>query len=477
MKPSVPNKGPQEDLFRHRLEIVTLTRRPLVRLSGSIDWEHLDTLLKEFFEEAAVGQPPKQTRLMYLKHTYRLSDEALVKQSMESRILRYFYGETYFQHEPRILLTTLIRYPHRLKQADCGELLRMTSEAGHTEAVIRPQDIARVVVGTNVMDKATTYPTDDKLYLKSLFRLDRQAKHYGGVLRQIHTRTAKQPTVKAGQRYAHAKQFRHMRMALKQSERRLGRVTRDIARKTAGWASIPHTLAHELQLAKQLLTQKPTSNNKLYSPHAPEVERISTGKAYKRYSSSAKNGIVASLKTPFILATHALSNNPYDGNTPPRSLTNTKINTGVPINTAVVDKGCRSHLRAWARVNFILPCQRSQIEPRPQERCQQLRRRSVIDSLIGHMKTNGLLDLNWLKGRLGDAMHVVLCAAGQNPRLTLCCLRAFNPLDSGADTASANSVIEEHPLAPFHKPIESGITSIKPWPVCMCRPSLLLSSI
>jgi hypothetical protein len=43
----------------------------------------------------------------------------------------------------------------------------------------------------------------------------------------------------------------------------------------------------------------------------------------------------------------------------------------------------------------------------------------VIKALIGHMKTDGLMDRNWLKGQLGDAMHVALCAAGQNLRLIL----------------------------------------------------------
>jgi hypothetical protein len=49
----------------------------------------------------------------------------------------------------------------------------------------------------------------------------------------------------------------------------------------------------------------------------------------------------------------------------------------------------------------------------------------VIEALIGHMKPDGLLDRNWLKGQAGDAMHVVLCAAGQNLRLILRAIEAF----------------------------------------------------
>ena len=428
MKPRAPDHAPQDDLFRHRLENIISLRHPLVRLSGLIDWGHLEAMFGDFYEEALVGQPPKPTRLMagllYLKHTYGLSDEALVERWVESPYFQYFCGETYFQHEPPIHPTSLTRYRQRLGQEGCEELLRITIEAGKTEGVIKERAMSEVIVDTTVMEKAISYPTDGKLYLRSLFRLNRQAKRQGVVLRQSYTRTAKQLAVKAG-RYAHAKQFRRMRKALKQLKGRLGRVVRDIERKSAAWASVPEALAHELQLATRLLAQQPKSSNKLYSLHAPEVECISKGKAHKRYEFGVKVGIVSSLKTPFILAAHALPNNPYDGHTLIRSLAHTKINTGVAIKTAVVDKGYRGHKCTWPGVNIILPGQRSQDAQHRQKRRQQLRRRSVIEALIGHLKTDGLMDRNWLKGRAGDAMHVVLCAAGQNLRLILKALQAF----------------------------------------------------
>jgi hypothetical protein len=39
------------------------------------------------------------------------------------------------------------------------------------------------------------------------------------------------------------------------------------------------------------------------------------------------------------------------------------------------------------------------------------------------MKADGLLDRNWLKGALGDAMHAVLCGASHNLRMILAHLR------------------------------------------------------
>ena len=46
-----------------------------------------------------------------------------------------------------------------------------------------------------------------------------------------------------------------------------------------------------------------------------------------------------------------------------------------------------------------------------------IKRRSAIEPAIGHMKMDGRLGRNPLKGALGDALHAVMCGAGHNMRL------------------------------------------------------------
>lgn len=41
-----------------------------------------------------------------------------------------------------------------------------------------------------------------------------------------------------------------------------------------------------------------------------------------------------------------------------------------------------------------------------------IKRRSVIERAIGHMKADGKLDRSGLKGALGDAIHTVMCSLG-----------------------------------------------------------------
>jgi IS5 family transposase len=54
-----------------------------------------------------------------------------------------------------------------------------------------------------------------------------------------------------------------------------------------------------------------------------------------------------------------------------------------------------------------------------------IHRRSAIEPAIGHMKNDGRLRRNWLKGALGDALHAMLCGAGHNLRMILRAIRLF----------------------------------------------------
>lgn len=59
---------------------------------------------------------------------------------------------------------------------------------------------------------------------------------------------------------------------------------------------------------------------------------------------------------------------------------------------------------------------------------RSLKRRNAIEPVIGHMKNDGRLGRNFLKGAVGDAMNALLCGAGHNLRkilrqLALLCAR------------------------------------------------------
>jgi len=55
---------------------------------------------------------------------------------------------------------------------------------------------------------------------------------------------------------------------------------------------------------------------------------------------------------------------------------------------------------------------------------RHLRRRAAVEPEIGHMKNDGLLGRNFLKGMAGDAMNAILCGAGHNLRKILAKVRS-----------------------------------------------------
>ena len=95
----------------------------------------------------------------------------------------------------------------------------------------------------------------------------------------------------------------------------------------------------------------------------------------------------------------ALPGNPYDGHTLGGVIEATEKLTGCPIERAYVDKGYRGHKTTTPRRVFISGQKRGVFGIIKRE----LRRRSAIEPVIGHTKTDGHLGRCYLKGRDGDA--------------------------------------------------------------------------
>ena len=101
------------------------------------------------------------------------------------------------------------------------------------------------------------------------------------------------------------------------------------------------------------------------------------------------------------------------------AIEDTQSLTGREIERAYVDKGYRGHDAPNPRRVFISGQKRGVFGIIKRE----LRRRSAIEPLIGHMKEEGHLGRCYLKGHAGDAANAILTAAGYNFRRILAWLR------------------------------------------------------
>src|SRR5215467_4586028 len=426
MRPKKPLTTRDGDLFRARLDQIINMKHELVELAGRLDWQHLDEEIAPLYSDK--GRPGIASRfvigLMLLKHIFALSDEEVCERWVYDPYFQYFTGEEFFQHRFPHERSDLSHWRKRLG-AKLQLLLAESLRVAHEASALRTKDLKRVTVDTTVQPKAITFPTAAKLLPAASRALNRLAKEQGVRLRQSYLRVAKRAAMMAG-RYAHAKQFNRHRRQLRLLRTRLGRIIRDIRRRIAGNAGLEATFEWPLTKASQIRSQQQRQRGfKLYSFHAPEVECIGKGKASAPYEFGVKASIVTTNGRPpggqFVLHAKALPGNPYDGHTLGDVINGTEKLTGCAIERAYVDKGYRGHKTENPRRVFISGQKRGVFGGIKRE----LKRRSAIEAVIGHMKTDGHLGRCYLKGRDGDAANVILTAVGHNLRLVLAWLSAL----------------------------------------------------
>ena len=177
-----------------------------------------------------------------------------------------------------------------------------------------------------------------------------------------------------------------------------------------------------LDRVKALLAQKPGDKNKIYALHAPEVECIAKGKARTRYEFGVKTSIAVTNARAdggqFVLGIRTCPGLPYDGHTLKDQIAQVERLTGIAVTRVYVDKGYRGHGLTSPDVHLT----QSKALRTPTIR-RELRRRSAIEAVIGHTKSDGLLERNHLAGAQGDAINAILVGAGHNLRLLLAWLR------------------------------------------------------
>jgi IS5 family transposase len=415
-----PEQEPNDhDLFRTELVNLIDQRHELVRLAELIEWRAFSEQWSAQFT-STTGRPALPTRLMaallYLKHAYALSDEEVVQRWVENPYWQHFSGEKYFRHELPCDPSSLVRWRQRIGEAGCEWLLAHSIEAAKKAGVVKRASFETVVLDTTVQPKAIAHPTDSRLLNRAREQLVQAAQDAGIELRQSYARVGRTAERQAG-RYAHAKQYKRMQRELKRLRTWLGRVIRDVQRKGG---EIADTLKAKLEIAQRLYEQRRDSKHKLYALHAPEVECLAKGKARTPYEFGVKVSVAVTAKEGLVVGMRSMPGSPYDGHTVDSQLEQVSILSGHVPKIALADRGYRG-VEAPQGTRLLI----SHTRRLPKRLKKLLKRRQVIEPMIGHMKTDGLLGKNWLKGELGDAMHAVLCGAGHNLRLILAHLRVF----------------------------------------------------
>jgi IS5 family transposase len=117
--------------------------------------------------------------LLYHQHTFAVSNETLLRTSVENPYWQHFCGETHFSHRPPIDPSSLTRWRQRIGEEGVEWVLTETIEAAQRGKVVKRQSFDRGIVDSTAMEKAVAYPTDSRLLERGRQRLVRTCRGAG----------------------------------------------------------------------------------------------------------------------------------------------------------------------------------------------------------------------------------------------------------------------------------------------------------
>ncbi len=417
------SESPQRDqpsFMIQGLKEICNPRNPLYRLADVIPWDEVESWFEG--EYAIDGRPAKPIRLMVslliLKRLYNLGDETVVEAWVQNPYMQYFSGEVEFQWEMPCEPSDLVHFRKRIGEEGVKKILKLSIDLHGKDA--REEE---VVIDTTVQEKNITFPTDVKLHRKIASECVKIAKNEGIELRQSYTRTVKRLMyLQRGRNYIKTK-----KTALK-AARRLktisGRLLREIQRK------LPTEKLSEyekkLGILEKVLAQQRDSKKKIYSIHEPHVYCIAKGKDHKKYEFGSKVSIARTKRSGIIVGALNIPENQYDGKTLPAVLSQIEELRGSRPKVVITDQGYRG--RKYYGESTVVNARdlRKQTSVYGKRKVRnQLRRRSAIEPVIEHLKSDYRLSRNYLSGVFGDSVNVMLAAAGYNFKRLLRKLRHF----------------------------------------------------
>ena len=379
---------------------------PLFILANEVDWS--------IFEEAFLplycqdnGRPAKPIRLMVglliLKHLRNISDESVVDQWSENSYYQYFCGETTFVPNVPCNASELVHFRKRIGEAGIELILQESIRINGKDS-----DDDNVNVDTTVQEKDITFPTDSKLHNKIIKKCKKIAEQEGLPMRQTYTFILKR--LSRDQRFRnHPKNKAKAKRADKKIKTIAGRLVRELERNLP----LDSRYREELALFHQILLQTRTSKNKIYSIHEPEVCCISKGKEHKKYEFGNKASI-AKTDTGVIVGAMGFRNE-YDGHTLPPVLEQIKKLTGKYPKVAKVDRGYKGKKRIGeTEILMPSPPKKSDSYYKRKKNSNAHKKRTAIEPIIGHLKSDHRLNRNFYKGVVGDNINIMLAAAAFN---------------------------------------------------------------
>jgi len=411
MKPkSSPHQNQGTFLYQDLLEQLN-PKAPLLILAKKLPWDMFEREFTPLYSE--IGRPAKPIRLMIglllLKQIENLSDERVVEAWVQNPYYQAFCGMEHFQWHFPCDPSELVHFRKRIGEAGMEKIFQASVALFGKKALEKD-----VVVDTTVQEKDITFPTDTKLRVKAIERCWKIAEDENLTLRRSFRRELKQ--LRRTIRFNKGKK-REDKKKVAAATRRVKTIAnallRDVARKLSENAH--EAWKAELALCRQVINQERQDKNKIYSLHEPQVCCIAKGKDHKKYEFGAKAAITMTKTHCIIVGVKSFSRNEYDGDTLKSILPQVEELRGKAAQRALCDRGFRGRKRE-GNTAIVLPESPSPkaTEYAKRKARKDFGRRSAIEPVIGHLKSDFRLARNYLKGTLGDVINLLMAATAFN---------------------------------------------------------------
>ena len=380
---------------------------PLFILANKISWTTFEDEFSRLYC-ADNGRPAKPIRLMVgllmLKHLRNVSDESIVEQWSENVYYQYFCGLEMFDSTPPCASSEMVHFRKRIGEKGIELIFRESIRVNGDDS-----NDSHVIVDTTVQEKNITFPTDTKLHKKVIDKCLKIAKKENLTLRQTYTRTIKKLLIDL--RFSkHPKNKKKAKKARKKIKTIAGRLVRELQR------LLPDNplYAELLELYQQVINQLRNTKNKIYSLHEKEVCCISKGKEHKMYEFGNKASFVLTQNTGVIIGALGFRNE-FDGHTLKPALEQaTKLRT-TKIQTASVDRGYKGNKEInGTKIQIPKPFTSKQTDYEKRKLKRAHSKRAAIEPIIGHLKKDHRLGINFYKGVVGDNINILLAATAFN---------------------------------------------------------------